>query len=137
MGENHVRPEPDQFHGLLAGDIAIACIKTIVDSDVVVDVPPCLLKPVLEHPDAGLCFWIVLQQRHQHPDPAHALALLRTRRKRPRCRRAAKQRDELAPPHSITSSARASSVAGMSRLSAFAAFILITSSYVVGVCAFQ
>ena len=33
--------------------------------------------------------------------------LLRTRRERPRRRRAAEQRDELAPSHSITSSARA------------------------------
>ena len=39
--------------------------------------------------------------------------LLRTRRERPRGRRAAEQRDELAAPHhSITSSARASSVGG-------------------------
>ena len=38
--------------------------------------------------------------------------LLRARRERPRRRRAAEQRDELAPLHSITSSARASSVGG-------------------------
>ena len=39
-------------------------------------------------------------------NPSHALALLRPRRERPR-RRAAEQGDELAPRHSITSSARA------------------------------
>jgi len=45
--------------------------------------------------------------RHQHADPPHALALLRARRERPRDRRAAEQRDELATlDHSITSSAR-------------------------------
>src|SRR4051812_25012140 len=38
--------------------------------------------------------------------------LLRTRCQRPRCRRAAKQRDELAPRHSMTSSAVASSEGG-------------------------
>jgi hypothetical protein len=38
--------------------------------------------------------------------------LLRMRRERPRGRRAAEQRDELPPFHSITSSARASSVEG-------------------------
>ena len=43
-------------------------------------------------------------------------------------RRAAEQRDELAPPHSITSSARASSVGGTSRPSALAVLRLITSS---------
>jgi hypothetical protein len=48
--------------------------------------------------------------------------LLCARRQRPRRRRATEQRDELAPfhccNHSITSSARASSVAGTSRPSA-------------------
>jgi hypothetical protein len=37
-------------------------------------------------------------------------------------------------PHSITSSARASTVAGISRPSAFAVLRLITSSYLVGAC---
>jgi hypothetical protein len=40
------------------------------------------------------------------------MGLLRTRRERPRGRRATEQRDELAPLHSITSSARASSIGG-------------------------
>ena len=34
----------------------------------------------------------------QHADAPHALALLRARRERPRRRRAAEQRDELAAP---------------------------------------
>src|SRR5262249_3715736 len=61
--------------------------------------------------------------------------LLRTRRERP-CDRscAAEQGDELAASHSITSSARASSIAGTSRPSARAVFRLITSSYLVGCC---
>src|SRR5262249_45262318 len=60
--------------------------------------------------------------------------LLRADRDRP-SRRAAEQGDELAPPdHSITSSARASSVAGTSRLSALAVLRLMTSSYLVGAC---
>src|SRR5207253_2394911 len=57
--------------------------------------------------------------------------LLRAPRKRP-CRRAAEQHDELPPPHSITSSARASSEAGMSRPSVFAVLRLMTSSNFVG-----
>ena len=40
--------------------------------------------------------------------------------------------DELAPPHSITSSARASSVGGISRPSAFAVIRLMTRSNLVG-----
>ena len=35
---------------------------------------------------------------HQHPDPAHAVGLLRSRRERPR-RRARKPRDEITPSH--------------------------------------
>jgi hypothetical protein len=46
----------------------------------------------------------------------------------------AKQRDELAAPHSITSSARARSVGGMSRPSAFAVLRLITSSKTAEAC---
>jgi hypothetical protein len=73
------------------------------------------------------------RRRHQHSDPPHPLALLRPRRERP-CGRAAEKRDELAAPHSITSSARASSVGGTSRPSALAVLRLITSSYLVGAC---
>src|SRR5262249_46770356 len=57
--------------------------------------------------------------------------LLRVRRERPRGS-GADQRDELAPPHSITSSARASSVAGTSSPSACAVIKLTTSSNFVG-----
>ena len=47
-------------------------------------------------------------------------------------RRAAERRDELSPPdHSITSSARASSVGGISRPSALAAFMLMINSNLV------
>src|SRR5262249_41532583 len=72
------------------------------------------LQRLFEHRAAGERFRIVLGKTAQHADAPHALALLRARRERP-CRRAAEQRDELAAPHSITSSARASSVGGTVR----------------------
>ena len=53
--------------------------------------------------------------------------LLRTRCQRPR-RCAANHRDERAPPHSITSSARARKACAMSRPRVFAVFRLITNS---------
>src|SRR5262249_18574076 len=68
---------------------------------------------------------------HQHADPPHPLGLLRARHERPRGR-AAEQRDERATLHSITSSARASSVGGISRPSAFATIRLTTRSNLVG-----
>src|SRR5262245_12889213 len=56
--------------------------------------------------------------------------LLRPRRRRPNCR-AAEQRDELAPPHSITSSARTRIDVGTSRPSALAVLRLMISSTLV------
>jgi hypothetical protein len=39
---------------------------------------------------------------HQHADPPHALALLRTQIERPRQRRATEQRDERTPIHDLS-----------------------------------
>ena len=69
--------------------------------------------------------------RAEETDHRHR-RLLRPRRERPRRHRAAEQRNELPPSHhSITSSARASSVGGTSRPSALAVLRLITSSNLV------
>src|SRR5262249_44813187 len=60
----------------------------------------------------------------------------RRRRRCPRCERptcgAPEQHDDVAPFHSITSSASASSLSGTLRPSALAVLRLITSSYLVG-----
>src|SRR2546421_1113976 len=58
--------------------------------------------------------------------------LLRARRQRPRSRRAANERDELAPLHSITSSARATKIGGTSRPRAFAVLRLMTRENLLG-----
>src|SRR5262249_24788753 len=83
-----------------------------------------------ERSDASLSFH-GRGRAHEHADASHPLRLLRARRERPR-RRAAEQRNELAPPHSITSSARASNVAGISRPSALAVLRFKISSNSVG-----
>jgi hypothetical protein len=62
----------------------------------------------------------------QHADAPHALALLRSRHDRPHHRRAADQRDEPAPFHSITSSARSKNVSGIARPSALTVVRLMT-----------
>src|SRR5262245_28580542 len=67
----------------------------------------------------------------EEPDYRHWW-LLRACRERPRDGCAAEQRDELAPLHSMTSSARASSLSGTVRPSAFAVLRLMTSSNLVG-----
>src|SRR5262249_29433859 len=82
---------------------------------------------------------LVPEERAQRPSrrtiPASMLrdacCGLRPRAERPRGRRAAEKRDEIAAVHSMTSSARASSVAGTSRPSALAVLRLMISSTVV------
>src|SRR4029077_14981124 len=81
----------------------------------------------------GLPFWIIRGLRHEHADTPHPRALLRARAQRKYGGgAAAQQRDELAALHSITSSARASSMGGTVRPSALAVLRLITSSILVG-----
>src|SRR5262245_31799460 len=114
--------------------ICVGCArKANVDADVPALRPSQQFEFLPESVEAPLHLWIVPGRADQHADAPHALALLRARHKRPRCRSTTDQRDELAPPdHSITSSARASSVAGTSRPRALAVLRLITSSYLVG-----
>src|SRR5215468_655196 len=92
--------------------------------------PTQLLESLPERCDLGLHFWIIFSQGIQHGDSPHAPARLRPRRERPR-RCPAEQRYELAAPHSITSSARASTEDGISSPSAFAVLRLMISSYLV------
>src|SRR5262249_1013520 len=94
--------------------------------------PARALQRLLEHRAAGDRFRIVLGQTAQHADEPHPACLLRARRERPRgC--AAEQCDELAPRHSITSSARKSTTAGNVRPRSPAVLRFKTNSNLVGV----
>src|SRR5262249_48636300 len=100
--------------------------------------PAQFLKTLPKGPKQSTAFRVSvgIAPAHHGGKPPHALGLLRPRRERPRRRCAAEQRDELAPfhrcNHSITSSARASSVGGTSRPSALAVARLMTNSNLVG-----
>jgi hypothetical protein len=74
-----------------------------VDTHVTADGPAQQRQRLLERPDAGLPFRIVRGAGHQHANAPHPFALLRTRRDRPRDRRTAKECDEFASFHRITS----------------------------------
>src|SRR5262245_6756653 len=131
MSQDDVRGEGNQFCRVSTSVLGIACGPAIVDAHVAAVGPAQFLQPLHERREAGLTFRIARGQRMEHAYAPYPLALLRARRERP-SRRAAKQRDELASPdHSITSSARASSVGGTSMSSAFAVLRFSTSSNLV------
>src|SRR5262249_44049275 len=118
----------DQLRRVFARVVLAAPGPAVVDLNVVADAPTRLLQPLQKCRVAGLRLRIVRGVRHEHADAPQALALLRARRERPRHGRAAEKQYELAAPHSITSSARPSSVIGKVRPSDFAVFMLMTSS---------
>src|SRR5262249_7547297 len=106
----------------------------VIDPHVVAVGPAQLPQSLHKCRNAGLAYRMVFAERHKHADASDLRRLLRARRERPCHRRAPKQRDELPPLHSITSSARASSVGGTSRPRVLAVLRLITSSNFVGAC---
>src|SRR5262249_12777026 len=99
----------------------------IIDAYVAAFYPSQLLKPLLQCFDPNLSFCIV-RDTHEHANAPHPPGLLRARCQRQCDSRAAEQRDELAPPHSITSSAATSSLSGTVRPSILAVEALMTSS---------
>src|SRR5262249_20390569 len=87
---------------------------TSVGLDIAAFRPTEFLEASLERCSAGLSFNIAFGIPHQQAHPPNPFRL-HARRERPRTRCAAYKRDELASPHHpITSSARASTVAGTS-----------------------
>ena len=103
---------------------------SMLDSDIAVLGPPERLEPLPKRNNAGQRFRIVLDVRMEERDATHARRLLRVHSERPR-RRATNERDELAPLHSITASASASSLSGTARPSVLAVLRLIASSNLV------
>jgi hypothetical protein len=133
--QEDVGRERDQFMRVFARVSSISPAPAVFDPQVAALGPAQLLQRLQERRDVGT---VRRGAAQEHTDVPHALALLRARRERPRnrgrARRAGDERDELAAVHSITSSARASSIGGTSRPSALAVLRLITSSYLVGAC---
>src|SRR5262249_12343416 len=100
----------------------------VLDRNIAILNPTELAQPLQKGSDP-----LALNQRRRWDHESDRRQLLRARRKGPRGS-AAKQRDELAPPHSITSSARPSSGSGTVRPSALAVLRLIISSTLVACC---
>src|SRR6516165_5961660 len=87
--------------------------KQLVDTDHVGRSPETIGSACRNTATPDCCSGSYRSCVHEHADAPHPLALLRARRERP-SRRAPDERDELAPPHSITSSASANIFAGKS-----------------------
>jgi len=132
--QDHVRGKGDHLGHLPAHLLRVAPGPANVDLRVAADSPTRLLQSLKKGSEPRLPLRIFGREIHEHANSSHpAGGLLRPRRERPRRRRAAEQRDELAADHhSITSSARASTVGGTSRPSALAVLRLMTSSNFVG-----
>src|SRR5262249_19498596 len=129
--QDDVRRECDQFCRVCAVAVAVVSPPAGGAPHVAAGAPAQLLQDLWERREAGPAVWIVRGRVHEHADTPNPLALLRPRRERPR-RRTAEQSDERAPPHSITSSASASSLSGIWRPSAFAVLRLMASSNLFG-----
>src|SRR5262249_12153352 len=107
----HVRCERCQLGSVLANLAGAALAPAIIDPQVQTLHPSQFGKLGEKGGVAGACSGLVHDPRH-HAQPPDSCVLLRSRRERPGCRRAAEQRDERAPFHSITSSAATSSLSG-------------------------
>jgi hypothetical protein len=108
--EDDIRLEHDEFICEARDRCGIVrCSPAPVDTNVAALDPTKTSKRFPKCSDEALALPVTLRKSHQHADPSHPLRLLRARRERPRGRRAAEERDEIASFHSITSSARASS----------------------------
>src|SRR6516164_6801085 len=133
LRKNEVGLQRDEFLRKSLHRLGVAgCRPAGVHPDIAALCPAELLKSLPQSRDAGLPYRIVRGEWHDHADAPHPFALLRARRERPGDRCAAEKRDELAPRHSITSSARASNASGTVKPSALAVFKFMISSKWVG-----
>src|SRR5262249_9776285 len=128
VDQDRVRPRAHQVRRARTNVIEVGAAPSHVDLEVAPIRPAELLQPSPKSRQPKLALQIVAGADQDADSPR---ALLPVRYQRPRRRRAADERDELAPPHSITSSARASSDAGTSMPSALAICMLMTSSNLV------
>src|SRR5215471_1737344 len=129
-GQDDVRRERDQFCGIFCAPVRVILAPAGVNPYIAANTPAQFLQALVKGRKSVLAFWIVRSPVHEHANPPQTFRLLRARRERP-CGRAAEQRDEIAAPHSTTSSAATSSLSGTARPSVLAVLRLIMSSNLV------
>src|SRR5262249_46144716 len=104
--DNDIDFKSDELGSELGGPIAASLRPAILDDEVATLGPAEFAQPLQKSSDPT-ALGCGHRYRAQEPDGGQLARLLRARRERPRGCGAAEQRDEGAPIHSITSSARA------------------------------
>src|SRR5262249_27538799 len=127
---DHIHVQTNEVGGKLR-DAIVSTRRVSLSDD---DVSALNVAKRAQSASEGVKFLFIRSCCSEKSNSGDLCRLLRAPREGPRHRRAAEQRDEVAPPHSITSSARASRLSGTVRPSALAVLRLITSSYLVGAC---
>src|SRR5262249_10859007 len=116
--ENQVDLAQDKLGREVGIALGASLAPAVLDRDGATIDPAEFTQPLQKCVDpCALAYWPAATEV---PDGRQLARLLRPRRERPPRRSAAEQRDELAALHSITSSARASSLSGIVRPSALA-----------------
>src|SRR6185436_12459529 len=95
-------PQFLQLHGERGNSIDLAFGESIFDGEILAGDPTQVAQPALEGPDQVL--QILARENLDESDASHLLLRLRVQQRRSEC--TADQRDEVAPSHSITRSAR-------------------------------
>src|SRR5205807_257163 len=133
-GDNDIDLESDKLGRDFGVALDASLCPAILDRDGAALDPAEFAQPL--HKSRGPMAPCSRRAGAEKSDGRQLAGLLRPPGERPKIRRqerrAAEQCDELPPLHSITSSARASSVGGMVRPSVFAVLRLMTSSNLVG-----
>ncbi len=103
VGEHDVGRQREQFLSVCAQAFNVRAGEAVIDADVAAVGPAEVRETLPKRRDAGAHVRIIFGKGQQHADPTNPVALLRTRRQRPRRRCTAEKRDELAPPHVLPS----------------------------------
>jgi hypothetical protein len=97
--QNGFRGERQQFRRVPRVLLKLAFAPAVIDLQIASNIPAQFAEALQERGVAGLRLNFVRRLGAEHADAPHLRALLPMCRERPRSRRAAEQRDELAPFH--------------------------------------
>src|SRR5262245_11911273 len=129
MREDQVHIGANQLGGQFGKSLVVPLRPAVLDGDVrTLDITEVAQTQADSPKPRGKRRW---RCHAEESDPRYFARLLRASAEWPHRCRAAEQRDELAPPHSITSSAATSSLSGTVRPSIRAVEALMTSSNLV------